>query len=366
MPGSIRQRTPGSWQIIWDEPSTDGKRKQKTMTIKGPKRDAQRKLREILQSIDDGRYKKETKQTVGDHLDFWLKTVEGTVAESSFVRYSYIVNKRLRPGLGALKLSALRPFDIQAMYKEWEEAGLSPRTIRLQHAVLRRALGAAVSWELISRNPALVVEPPRRDDYTPSIISDKDVASVLDAVKGTDYEGILTLAICTGMRRGELCALMWSDVDLEARRLSVHRTVNWLKGQLVISAPKTAGSRRMIDLPDSAVEMLASLPRNGPFVFPRPNGEPRAPSTVGSAAKRIFRALGLGISLHGLRHSHASWAMREGHSPKVVAERLGHSNPGFTMAVYSHTTPSMQRALADGMGKLLEREDDGDTGMARP
>lgn len=353
MPGSVRQRTPGSWQIIWDEPSLGGKRKQKTMTIKGAKRDAQRKLREILTSIDEGRYKRETRQTVGDHLDFWLKTIEGTVAESTFVRYTYIVNKRLKPEFGGFGISALRPVDIQAIYKGWEKGGLSPRTIRLQHAVLRRALNAAVKWEIITRNPALAVEPPLRDDYTPNIISDKDVASVLSAVKGTDYEGIITLAICTGMRRGELCALMWDDVDLEAKRLSVCRTANWLEGRLVITSPKTSGSRRMVDLPDGVVEMLASLPRNGPFVFPRPNGSPRTPSTVGEAARRIFRSLGLNVTLHSLRHSHASWAMREGFSPKVVAERLGHSNPGFTMAVYSHTTPSMQRNLADAVNISL-------------
>jgi integrase len=346
----MRQRSRGSWEIDWADPVT---KKRRFETVKGNKKDAQRKLREILQALDEGTYAKPNKQTVGDHLDFWLGTVEGTVAQSTFVRYAYIVNRRLKKEFGGFAISALRPIDIQATYKGWAKAGLSPRTIRLHHAVLRRALNAAVEWGAISRNPALSVEPPRRDDYSPSIITDKDVASVLDAVKGTDYEGILTLAICTGMRRGELCALMWDDVDLGAKRLSVCRTVNWLEGELVVSAPKTTGSRRMIDLPDAVVEMLASLPRNGPFVFPRANGSPRAPSTVGAAAKRIFRSLGLNISLHGLRHSHASWAMREGFSPKVVAERLGHKNPGFTMAVYSHTTPGMQRNLAASCGKLL-------------
>jgi integrase len=353
MPGSVRQRTPGSWQIIWDEPSKDGKRKQKTMTIKGPKRDAQRKLREILTSIDEGRYAKPSKQTVAQHLDLWLENAEGTVAASTLERYTSIVNKHIKPGLGSILLSALGPGDIQLAYRAWAKAGLSPRTIRLHHAVLRRALGAAVEGGLIPTNPASAVEPPKRDDYTPSIIGDKDMAAVLAAVKGTSYEGIVTLALCTGMRVGEVCALHWDDVDLQSRRVSVRWTAVKRDGRIVITAPKTPGSRRMVDIPAAVAEMLSALPQSSALVFPRPDGGPRAPSGVSTAARGIFRSLGIDIRFHALRHSHASWAMREGHSPKVVAERLGHSNPGFTMAVYSHTLPGMQRALADDMNKLL-------------
>jgi integrase len=366
MPGSIRQRTPGSWQIIWDEPSAGGKRKQKTMTLRGPKKDAQRKLREILTSIDQSAYVAPSRQTVGELLDYWLGTVEGTVAASTLERYTGIANNHIKPGLGAAMLTALAPTDIQAAHRVWAKSGLSPRTIRLHHAVLRRALGAAVGWGLIPANPASAVKPPKRDDYTPSIIGDKDIADILAAVKGTPYGGIITLALCTGMRVGEVCALHWDDVDLEARRISVRWTAARQNGRVVITSPKTPGSRRMVNISPSVAKMLSLLPRTGPLVFPRSNGEPRAPSGVSTAARGILRSLGVDIRFHALRHSHASWAMREGHSPKVVAERLGHSNPGFTMAVYSHTMPGMQRALADGMEKLLERRDDGDTGMARP
>lgn len=322
------------------------------MTLRTLK-EAQRKLREIQTSLDQGTYVAPSNQTVAEFLAFWLDGISGAVSDSSHLRYSQVVSNHLSPGLGATALSALTPFHIRAIYNQWQKAGLSPRTIRLHHAVLHRALESAVDLELLPRNPASVVEPPRGDDYTPHIIGRKEMAVLLDAVKSTPYHGIALLAICTGMRVGELCALRWEEVDIEGKRLSVRLNAVKLPGRLSVSSPKTPGSRRMIDLPDVAVGMLSALPKTSDYVFPNRKGEARSPTVVSRALANIFRSLGLPITAHGLRHSHATMLMELGVSPKVVAERLGHSSPAFTMRVYSHASPSLQREAADKLGENL-------------
>lgn len=377
MKGSLIQRGT-AWYAVVDLPrGPDGKRRQKWHKLGArTKREAQQELAKLVADLARGTYVEPTRLTVAEYLERWLADyAKPNVAPKTFERYEGIVRNHLIPALGSVPLARLQPLHIQEYYSRALQSGrldrrpgnLSPTTVLHHHRVLKEALGQAVKWQVIPRNPADAVEPPRPAAKELRVLTAEQVDRLLEVAKGTPLSMAILLAVATGMRRGEILALRWQDVDLEAGTISVRRALEQTKAGLRFKEPKTAGSRRVVVLPAFAVEALRrhrvvqaeQRLRAGPawedhdLVVTTATGRPLV-----NNLRRDFRALlasaGLPpVRFHDLRHSHATWLLAQGVHPKVVSERLGHSQVGITLNIYSHVLPAMQREAAEKLDRLF-------------
>lgn len=370
MRGHLRRRGKKSWSIVLDigrDPS--GKRQQKWHTVQGTKKDAQREVARLIHELDTGGYVEPNRLTVSGYLVQWLETyAKLNVSAKTFERYEIIVRKHLIPAMGLHPLAKLRPLHIQQYYAEALQSGrkngkggLSAQTVLHHHRVLREALQQGIRWQLISRNPADATEAPRPSRQERRTLDADQAAKLIEATKGKRIYIPVLLAITTGMRRGEILALRWEDVDFRAMTLAVRQSVSQTKAGLSFKQPKTPKGRRVVALPSLAVEalrrhraeqaqerlLLGPAYGEGNLVCARGDGSPWAPDSFTVAFKAFVRGSGLlRVRFHDLRHSHATELLRQGIHPKVVSERLGHSSVGFTLDVYSHVLPDIQQDAA--------------------
>ena len=381
MRGHITKRSKDTYSIVLDlgrDPST-GKRRQQWVTVKGTKKETERKLAQLQHQIDTGDYVKPTNLTLSEHLRDWLRDYAVTaVRPRTYEGYAMIVEKHLIPGLGHIALSQLQPAQIQKYYAKAlkdgrydGKGGLSARTVKHHHRVLSEALVYAVRMNRVARNVAQAVIAPKPIRKEMKTLDEAGVDALLGAAKVTPYYSLIHLAVYTGLRRSELLGLRWKDVDLYLATLSVTQVMHKLQGgRVVFMEPKTAYSRRQVALtPDSAINLRGhrdqqeqersaiGLAIDGDsLVFSRMDGTPLPPITVNHAFGSMKRKAGLsGIRLHDLRHTHATLLMKQGVNPKIVQERLGHSSIAVTMDIYSHVMPGLQEAAALGFDKGLRR-----------
>lgn len=295
--------------------------------------------------------------------------------------YETIVRCHLIPKLGGITLTQLKPERIQRYYSDMLSSGrydgsgsLNAVTVRQHHAVLHRALHFAMKWGLISRNPADAIDLPRCQHHEMRIMNEGDIHGFLELAKTTQYYPLFYLALYTGVRRSELLALRWCDMDLIMGQMSINRSLHHLRDKsLVFRTPKTAKGRRSIALPPSAVIVLREHKEHqdalrqeiglsltdDALVFPNLDGKPLLPDTISHAWTKLAARSGLaGIRLHDARHTHATILLKQGIHPKVVQERLGHANISMTLDVYSHVVPGLQEAAAKRFDELMtfERE----------
>jgi integrase len=230
MRGHIRQRSPGHWAIVIDIRDTKtGKRKRKWHSFKGMKREAQKECSRLITELAGGNYVETTRLTVGAFLDRWIDHMRGQVSPRSHERYAEIARKNLAPLLGALTLTKLRPADISAAYSKALTSGrrkggggLSPRTVTHLHRVLRQALQQGVQWQLLIRNPADLVKPPKVERQEMKALNADASAELIEAARPYSiFIPILLGALC-GMQRGEIAALRWRSVE-PARRGHIER-----------------------------------------------------------------------------------------------------------------------------------------------
>jgi len=378
MRGSIRKRSKTSWEICVDtgrNPET-GKRLRHFESVKGSKRDAQRRLHELLLSVEHNTYAKPSRMTASQFLEEWLQDyVAIHTAPRTRERTEEIVRLHLIPALGSIPLSALQPQQIQRYYSRALESGrrdgkggLLPSTVHKHHRILFQALKYGVKHGIIARNPAEYVDSPPPEHKEPAVPLTEDVQLIIDKASDTPYFTLFYTKVYTGLRRGELLGLRWCDVDLDTSTLSVRQTLQQLRNrQYIFKKPKSPHSRRHIDLPPSLVvllwnhkmrqefqrELLGTSLSPTDLVFCHPDGRPLRPNSVTRAFHDIARSLSLqGISLHSLRHAHATILLQQGVHPKIVQERLGHSSISTTLDIYSHVVPGLQQAAA-------QRFDDG-------
>jgi integrase len=333
------------------------------------RREAVNWLAEIRLKAERGLLPEPSKVTVAEYLAFWLENaVRPSVRPPTFRQREQYVRNHISPVLGAVRLQALKPADIQALYADRLRAGLSRRSVQIIHAILRRALKQAVDWGLIGHNPADRVRPPRPEPREMRVLSPEEARRFLEAARNFDYYVLFVLALATGLRLGELNGLRWQDVDLEAGVLYVRRTLYRLRGKWVEGEPKSAAGKRKVVLPALAVEALrehrvAQLEarlRAGPawedsgLVFTTAAGRPIHPGDIRRALKAVLSRAGLGpLRFHDLRHSHATMLLVAGENPRVVQERLGHSQISLTLQTYSHVLPDLQRQAAEKIDRLL-------------
>lgn len=279
------------------------------------------------------------------------------------------------PTIGHIALQRLSAAHIEKLYRERRESGradgraggLSERSLHHVHRVLGTAMKKAVRLRLISRNPCEDVDSPRPQRKEVAALSESDTGVLLEGAKGNPLYPLILVAVTTGLRLGELLGLKWSDVDLKKGALIVRRTLARVKqGAVLKDTPKTKHSIRTVALPPLTVETLHAhhaeqrremmrlrlVWQDHELVFPAEDGSPCPPPRVSVQFTRLARSLGLGITFHGLRHTHATHLLRAGIHPKIASGRLGHANIGITMDTYSHLLGDDQEEAAariDGM-----------------
>jgi integrase len=357
--GSIFQRGDGRWvaklTVGYDDA---GKRLRKT--VYGlTKKEVQDELTRLQHRKSTGTLTATSKVTVGQYLDRWLCDVARlTVRASTHRRYTELVKLHVKPRIGGVRLHRLTASDVQGVYSAMEQAGLSPRTRQFVHAVLRKALSNAVRWGLVVRNVSEQVDPPRPTKPEMHTLDSAQAAAFLAAAASDRLSAMYVLAVTVGMRQGELFALQWSDVDLDAGRLSVRYTLD--NGKL--GPPKTKASQRRIELPKIAVDalwahkraMLAEGFAGVPFVFCNTTGGLLHRPNVRRTFNAILKTAGLpAIRFHDLRHTAATLMLAANINAKVVQETLGHASIKTTIDLYSHVLPTMQREAANTMDRLL-------------
>jgi integrase len=337
------------------------------------RREALTWLAGVRLQADRGLLPEPSRLTVGEYLDFWLENgARPAVRPATLVLYESKLRKHVVPVLGQIRLQALKPADIQALYARKLGEGLSRRSVELIHVVMRRALSQAVRRGLLGDNPADRVDRPRSDRPAPRVLSPQEAARVLQAAReigGTVYALVATF-LAAGLRLGEALGLRWEDVDLEAGELRVVRTLQRLQGRWVEGEPKTARGRRRVPIPKELAAVLKEQRRHvaelklragaawcrefGDLVFPTPSGRPWDQRNLQRALDRVLARAGLGhLRVHDLRHTHATLLLVAGVNPRVVQERLGHAQITLTLETYSHVLPELQREAAERVGRVL-------------
>jgi len=378
MKGYIRQRSKGSWEITIDigrDPAT-GKRLRHFESIKGTKKDTQRRLVELLANVEKGSYIKPQRLSLAEYLQQWL---DGYVSTNCSPRtsdsYQSITSRHLIPNLGHVPLTQLQPQHIQQYYAHAltqgrvnGKGGLSGRTVLHIHRVLFQALKYAVRQGLLIRNPAELVDPPRARKPKMKTLTPHEVSKLLNAATDTPYYAIIYTAVNTGLRQAELLGLRWRDLDLDLASLSVSQVLYKRRGTCQYKEPKSEHSRRRLDLSPSlalflrqyrterqAERLLLGRPLSeDDLVFSNPNGIAIDPGTLTHNFARIARKAGLaGTRFHDLRHTFASLMLLAGIHPKIVSEMLGHSSVAFTLDVYSHVVGGLQKAAMKRLDELL-------------
>jgi integrase len=381
MKGSIRQRSRGSWEIAIDigrDPST-GKRLQHWETVRGTKRDAQQRLAELLVTIEQGNYIKPKRLCLAEYLQHWLDGyVKTNCSPRTLDSYQSIVSRHLIPNLGHLPLTQIQPQHIQEYYARSLAGGrvdgkgaLSARSVLHIHRVLFQALNYAVRQGLLIRNVADLVDPPRARKTRMKTLIPQEVSRLLNATQDTVYYPIIYTAVNTGLRQAELLGLRWHDLDLDLATLSVTQVLYKRRGTCQFKEPKSAHSRRRLDLSPSlalflrqyrnrreAEYLLLGKPlREDDLVFSNANGSPMDPGTLTHNFARIARRAGLsGTRFHDLRHTFASLMLLAGIHPKIVSEMLGHSSVAFTLDTYSHVIGGLQQAAVRRLDEVLQPE----------
>ncbi|MFC1869870.1 tyrosine-type recombinase/integrase [Chloroflexota bacterium] len=374
MRGHIVQRSKGdTWSIkISIGKDATGKYKYQWYTVQGSKKDAQKRLSELLHQKDTGTYMKPGKLTTDEYLKRWLtEYAKASLSPRGYERYAGIIRQHFTPDFGAIPLTQLKPEHLQKHYTTRLANGLSPRTIRYHHAVIHKALETALKWGLVSRNVADSVDIPRIHRTEMQTWDENEINLFLSTTKASQYYALFHTALFTGMRRSELLALRWSDIDFIFSQLSVTRGLHHLKdGSYVFTQPKSEKSRRTIALSPSTMltlqahhdkqamdrAMLGVPLTDNDLVFCQYDGSPFRPNTITRAWVVISERAGVKrIRLHDARHTHASLMLKQGIHPKIVQERLGHSTIAMTLDTYSHVAPGLQQAAAESFDRLLNK-----------
>jgi integrase len=361
--GSLFQRKDGRWVA---EMMVKGERV--TQYFKTQK-EGRAWLKQTLAQIDDGLNFFGARTTLDEYLAEWIKTIEMTVRPKTCIQYAQIIRTHISPTLGKVPLKDLRPDMIQNLYNARIKAGVSQRTTLLVHAVLHKALGHALRLGLLPRNPAAAVSRPRFVRPEMHTWDETQVRTFLLACQDSRYAVLYQMAISTGLRQGELLGLKWSDLDWATRRLHIQRQLQRLpqKG-LVFCEPKSKAGRRVIVLGKSTIDLLRRQMETQQIerqfagddwqefglIFASTIGTPTELRNLFREFKSIAAAAGLPeIRFHDLRHTAATLMLSQNIHPKVVQERLGHSDISLTLNTYSHVLPGMQEEAADKIDDLL-------------
>lgn len=377
MRGHVKRKD-GNWYVVLELDRERGKRKQKWISVrkelglnkKATRSQAEELLIKKLRELQQGIYFDPEDMTVAEFLDRWMETYgETNLKKNTYNGYESFIRLHIKPEIGSILLSKLKPAHLQNFYSkklkkgraDGKQGGLSARSVRYIHMILREALSHAVKWEVIPRNVAEAVTPPKEEKSRARTWTKEEAQAFLRAVSGHRLYPLYLLAISTGMRRGEILGLRWQDIDWNKGVISISQAAVATKEGLVIGDTKTDASQRTVAIPPSVLEALKlhrQRQREEAMVLGKPEitkgliftsqkGTPINPSNLIRHFKNIISKTNLPqLTFHDIRHTHATIMLQNGVHPKIVSERLGHSRISTTMDIYSHVMPDMQADAA--------------------
>jgi integrase len=340
--------------------------------VKGGKRAAERVAAELVAEVEKGGLRYQGRHTVSDLLDRWMAHIEAQGrAASTLVRYRSCIDVNIKPALGPVLIDKLDPVDVDRLYGRLRKSGLSPLTVRKSHAILSAAFNQAMKWGWLDRNPITRTSPPAtrgREIHPPT---PAELGRLFDACGEThpDLASLIYVAATTGARRGELCGLRWSDIDLDQNTVTISRSISDAGKVVAVKDTKTHQARR-IALDSSTVDVLRYQRELeevraseagvtlGPWAYVWSQeldaSTPYRPDRVTGAFCFLRDGLGLGhLTFHGLRHFSATTLAGEGVGIRTIAGRLGHANPGITLRTYAHFLDTADREAADVVGEIV-------------
>jgi integrase len=363
------KRGENRWQVMVFRGRNElGKRQFHIKTIRGTKREAAAYARDVETKLTTGTFVEPTKQTVRAFLEMWLSgPASQRLREATLNSYTKLIRNYVAPAIGDLKLSQLRLTDVDTVYSSMRDRGLSPRTVRYTHAVLRTALNHAVRARLLPYNPSDHATLPRQEGREMRCLSPAEVVRFLDAAKDDHWYALFELLALTGLRPSEALGLRWSDIS--GNTISVMRALTRSRTSWHLAEPKTRRSRRTVPFSHTTAKALQAHRRrqaeeklragvayiDHEFVFANTFGGPvDLKNLTHRHFRKILLAAGLPtIRLYDLRHTAATLMLSAGVNPKVASERLGHSTITLTMDTYSHVLPDMQQDAIDRVDALL-------------
>ena len=365
--GTITRRKDGRYQAAVYVLQPDGTRARKFAYGK-TWAECDAKRRELLDKADNGIPVPTRSAKLSEWLPYWLENVvQPRRKASTYEKYEAHVRLHLVPGLGAKRLESLSVADVRRFLAHLEKA-TTAATAKEAHRVLRTALSAACRDEMITRNVATLVEPPRSKSRELGPWTLDETLTFLTSARKDPLYAAFVLAIAMGLRRGEIVGLRWSDIDLEERVLYVRHQVQRRRGVLYDDDPKNR-RRRTVPLPAMCIAPLrwhrmrqtaihGELKPTG-YVFATRTGRPVEPRNLYRSFVRVAKAAGLrSVRLHDARHGCATLLTAAGVAPRVVMEILGHSQISITMDVYTHVVQDTQREAISHMDRLLKRRID--------
>ena len=372
--GMVRKRDDGRWEgriVVGHKANGDPifrhvyAKTQKALT---------EKLHQSIECYQDVELTEDSRMTLGEWLDRWLAEYkDGTIRPGTLEGYRNYIENYIKPQLGGKQVSLITTQDVQRMYRRLKSGGrvredaegskrLSDSTVRHIHTMLHGAMKAAVQAHIIPKNPTENTTVPKSNYKLMQVLNEQELDTFLQAVQKDDiWRDFFYTELMTGLRRGEICALMWRDFDAKAGTLGISRTLH-SKGQGIyaLGDTKTSQGNRTIILPESVAALLRARKKNSisQWIFPQPTS-PELPMNPGTAYRRLKTLLeeaGLpSIRFHDLRHTFATLALQNGMDVKTLSAMLGHVSAATTLDIYTHSTSDMQHAAARkidcGIGK---------------
>lgn len=376
MKGHIRERSPGKWAIVLDVPDPEtGKRRRKWHTFHGTKREAQTECARLITEINGGQYVEPSKTTLKDYFVRWLEHEKAHVSPKTHERYEELLLKNVAPVIGSI---ALTKIDASKLDHAWakllasgrrdSKGGLSPRTVHHCRRVMLTAMDQAVRWKMIPSNPVALTRPPKIERAQMAAYGAPETAKMLAALEGSRMFIPALLASLCGLRRGEILALRWENVDLKAGSVAIRQSAEQVGTEVRYKEPKS-GKARTVALSSTVVDemkrhraaqaeeqlKLGIRPDARSFVVAQIDGKPLKPTSLTHEWTRLIAKTDLPqIRFHDLRHSHATQLLAAGVHPKIASERLGHSTIGITLDLYSHVMPGMQANAAEQVDAAIK------------
>lgn len=372
--GSIRQRPDGRWEARYTVGTNPGTGKPIRKSIYGDtQQEVAKKLRAATTAIDEGTYMEPSKMTVGQWIDIWTKDYTNHLKPGTIALYEKSGRNYIKPYLGNVKLSSLKPHVIQGVYNDFTNGVngkplLTARTVKNTHGILHKALEQAVELGYIKSNPSNACKLPRVEKASIQPLDDIQIGEFLNAIKGHRHEALFVVDLFTGMRQGEVIGLTWDCIDFEKGIIHIYRQLQLIKGEYIFGSLKNNKSRTITPAP-TVMKALREHKRvqaewklkagqlwgDGDFVFTDEIGNHLARQSVYRSFKRVAESIGVPETrFHDLRHSYAVAALRSGDDVKTVQETLGHHTAAFTLDVYGHVTDQMRSEAAARMEAYIQ------------